>query len=126
MRGLRLALVVTVVALLLTDSAGAATVAQETLDRYFRIEYQVAQSATKPVLSGYIYNAHPGTPVERMQLAIEGLDAAGNVVGSSSTWVLGTVPPGNRAYFSTSVVPAASYRVQVLFFDWGSRGGSGN
>ena len=125
MRGLRLALVVTVVALL-TDSAGAATVAQETLDRYFRFEYQVAQSATKPVLRGYVYNANPGTPVERMQLSIEGLDAAGNVVGSSSTWVLGTVPPGNRAYFTTPVVPAASYRVQVLFFDWGSRGGSGN
>ena len=125
MRGLRLALVVTVVALL-TDSAGAATVAQETLDRYFRIEYQVAPSATKPVLSGYIYNANPGTPVERMQLSIEGLDATGKVVGTSSTWVLGTVPPGNRAYFTTPVVPAASYRVQVLFFDWGSRGGSGN
>jgi hypothetical protein len=39
--------------------------------------------------------------------------------------VLGGVPPGNRAYFSVRAVPAASYRVQVLFFDWGSRGGSG-
>jgi hypothetical protein len=60
-----------------------------------------------------------------MQLTIESLDASGNVVGKSSTWVLGNVPPGNRAYFSAAApVPAASYRVQVLSFDWGSRGGS--
>jgi hypothetical protein len=118
--------VVAAVALLATDSAVAANYAQETLDRYFRIEYQVAQSASRPVMSGYVYNTNPGTPAERMQLSIEGLDASGKVVGTSSTWVLGGVPPGNRAYFTTAVMPAASYRVQVLFFDWGSRGGSSN
>ena len=88
MRGARLAFVFAAVVLLATDSAGAANYAQETLDRYFRIEYQVAQSATHPVLSGYVYNMHPGNPAERMQLSIEGLDAAGKVVGTSSTWVL--------------------------------------
>ena len=59
-----------------------------------------------------------------MQVAVQSLDAAGNVVGTTSTWVLGGVPPGNRAYFTTHAVPANSYRVQVLFFDWGSRGTS--
>src|SRR5262249_20709214 len=79
----------------------------------------------RPVVSGYVYNLNPGTPAERMQLSIESLDASGNVVGQSSTWVLGNVPPGNRAYFTAAAaVPAASYRVQVLSFDWGSRGGS--
>jgi len=126
MRGARLALVLAAVVLLATDSAVAANYAQETLDRYFRIEYQVAQSASHPVVSGYVYNLHPGNPAERMQLSIEGLDAAGKVVGTSSTWVLGSVPAGNRAYFTTAVMPAASYRVQVLFFDWGGRGGSSN
>jgi hypothetical protein len=67
---------------------------------------------------------NPGVPVERMQVAVQSLDAAGNVVGTTSTWVLGGVPPGNRAYFTTHAVPANSYRVQVLFFDWGSRGTS--
>ena len=42
------------------------------------------------------------------------------------TGAFGNVPPGNRAYFSTHVAPAASYRVQVQSFDWGSRGGSSN
>ncbi|MGH7304108.1 MAG: hypothetical protein ACRELZ_12505 [Candidatus Rokuibacteriota bacterium] len=124
--GVRLASVVVLVAWIGAGEGMAANYAQETLDRYFRIEYEVTQKATRPVVSGYVYNLHPGTPAERMQLFIEGLDASGNVVGTTSTWVLGNVPPGNRAYFSARAMPAASYRVQVLAFDWGSRGGSSN
>jgi len=123
MRLVRLALVLVAVVPVATGRAAAANYAQESLDRYFRIEYQVEPSAARPVVSGYVYNMHPGLPADRMQLAIEALDASGKVVGTSSTWVLGNVPPGNRAYFSASVVPAASYRVQVLFFDWGKGGG---
>jgi len=107
-----------------TGRAAAANYAQESLDRYFRIEYQVEPSAARPVVSGYVYNMHPGLPADRMQLAIEALDASGNVVGTSSTWIFGGVPAGNRGYFSAPVVPAASYRVQVLFFDWGKGGGA--
>jgi hypothetical protein len=125
MREARLALAVAVVALLTSSNAAAATYAQESLDRYFRFEYDVTPSATRPVVSGYVYNMSPGVPVERMQVSVDSLDGAGNVVGTTSSWVLGGVPPGNRAYFSVRAVPAASYRVQVLFFDWGSRGGSG-
>ena len=127
MHGLRLALLIAAAAVLGAGHAAALNYAQETLDRYFRIEFEVAPSGTRPVVSGYVYNLNPGTPAERMQLSIESLDASGTVVGKSSTWVLGNVPPGNRAYFSASAaVPAASYRVQVLSFDWGSRGGSSN
>ncbi len=126
MRGVRLALMLAATVAIAAGSAAAANYAQETLDRYFRLEYQVTQSATRPVVSGYVYNLNPGTPAERMQLTIEALDGSGNVVATSSTWVLGNVPPGNRAYFSAPVAPAASYRVQVLSFDWGSRGGSTN
>src|SRR5215831_8972379 len=127
MRGARLALVIAVLAWMGAGSAAAASFAQETLDRYFRIEYDVGAKGGRSVISGYVYNLNPGTPAERMQLSIESLDASGNVVGQSSTWVLGNVPPGNRAYFTAAAaVPAASYRVQVLSFDWGSRGGSSN
>jgi hypothetical protein len=127
MHGARLALAVAMVALLTSsnNAAAAATYAQESLDRYFRFEYDVTPSATRPVVSGYVYNMNPGVPVERMQVSVDGLDSSGNVIGTTSSWVLGGVPPGNRAYFSVRAVPAASYRVQVLFFDWGSRGGSG-
>ena len=125
-RAVGLALAIAVMTSSGVADGATALYAQETLDRYFRIEHEVAQTATRPVVSGYVYNLNPGTPAERMQLSIEGLDASGNVVGTTSTWVLGNVPPGNRAYFSARAVPAASYRVQVLAFDWGSRGGSSN
>ena len=124
MRLVRLALVLVAVVPVATGRAAAANYAQESLDRYFRIEYQVEPSAARPVVSGYVYNMHPGLPVDRMQLAIEAIDASGKVVGISSTWIPGGVPAGNRSYFSASVVLAASYRVQVLFFDWGKGGGS--
>ena len=124
MRLVRLALVLVAVVPVATGRAAAANYAQESLDRYFRIEYQVEPSAARPVVSGYVYNMHPGLPADRMQLAIEALDASGKVVSTSSTWIVGGVPAGNRGYFSATVVPAASYRVQVLFFDWGKGGGA--
>ena len=123
MRAVCLGLALAAVVLIATGSALAANYTQETLDRYFRIEYQVEPRAAQPVVSGYVYNLHPGLPADRMQLAIDALDASGKVVGSSSTWILGGVPVGSRAYFAAPVVPAASYRVQVLFLDWGKCGG---
>jgi len=116
-------LVLATVVSIATGSATAANYTQETLDRYLRIEYEVEPSEAQPVVSGYVYNMHPGLPADRMQLAIDALDASGNVVSTSSTWILGGVPVGNRGYFSVPVVPAASYRVQVLFLDWGKGGG---
>src|SRR5215813_1836285 len=123
MRVACLVLMLTAVVSITTGRAAAANYTQETLDRYVRIEYQVEPRAAQPVVSGYVYNMHPNVPADRMQLAIEAVDASGNVIGTSSTWILGGVPAGNRGYFSAPVVPAASYRVQVLFFDWGKGGG---
>ena len=123
MRMLCLALVLAAVVSIVIGSAAAANYTQETLDRYLRIDYHVEPSAAQPVVSGYVYNMHPGAPADRMQLAIDALDASGKVVGSSSTWILGGVPISSRAYFTAPVVPAASYRVQVLFLDWGKCGG---
>jgi len=123
MRVACLALVFAAVVSIATGNAAAANYTQETLDRYLRIDYQVEPSAAQPVVSGYVYNLNPGLPADRMQLAIEALDASGNVVASSSTWILGGVPAGSRSYFSAPVVPAASYRVKVLFLDWGKGGG---
>ncbi len=123
MRVVCLMLVLTIVVSIATGTAAAANYTQETLDRYLRIEYQLEPSAAQPLVSGYVYNMHPGLPADRMQLAIDALDASGKVVGTSSTWILGGVPVGNRGYFSVPVVPAASYRVQVLFLDWGKGGG---
>ena len=126
MRGIRVALVLVVVSLIAAGSAAAANYAPQTLDRYFRIEFQVTTGSTRPEVAGYVYNLNPGLYAERMRLSIERLDAAGRVIGNTSTWLLGGVPAGNRGYFSAQVEPAASYRIQVQSFDWGGRGGASN
>jgi hypothetical protein len=122
MRGIGAAL--GLVAILLTASSSAAAVySQETLDQRFRIEFEVTPGQSRSVLSGYVYGLYSGLSASHMQLAIERLDAAGQVIGTSTTWVLGDVPPNNRAYFTTRVEPAASYRVRILSFDWVGRTG---
>jgi hypothetical protein len=108
MRGVCLALVFAAVVSIATGTAAAANYAQESLDRYFRIKYQEEANAARSVVSGYGYNMHPGLPVDRMQLDIEALDASGKVVGTSSTWIPGGVPAGNRSYFSASVISGPS------------------
>lgn len=107
----------------MTSAGVAAVFSEQTLDQRFRIEYQVTPDQSKPVLDGYIYNVYSGLSAAHMQLAIERLDASGNVIATSTTWVLGDVPPNNRAYFTTRVEPATSYRVRILSFDWIGRTG---
>ncbi len=115
------------VAAFLTGAAGvsAQVYAPQSLERYFRLEWQVTRSEKGPAIEGYVYNKAMRT-AERMRLQIEHLDASGGVVGRSTMWVLGGVPMDGRAYFRASVPDATSYRVQVLTFDWtGGGGGSG-
>src|SRR5881392_798115 len=115
------------VAALLTGAVGvsAQIYAPQSLERYFRLEWEVSHGKKGPAIEGYVYNKGP-RPAERMRLQIERLDASGRVVGSSTVWVLGGVPMDGRAYFSASVPDATGYRVQVLSFDWsGGGGGSG-
>ena len=114
------------VAALLTGAAGvsAQIYAPQTLERYFRLEWDVTRGRKGPVVEGYVYNTGP-LNAERMRLQIECLDASGRAFGSSTVWVLGLVPMDGRAYFRASVSDAASYRVQVLSFDWARSGGGG-
>ncbi len=83
-------------AALLTGAAGvsAQIYAPQTLERYFRLEWDVTRGRKGPVVEGYVYNT-------------------------------GWVPMDGRAYFRASVSDAASYRVQVLTFDWVRSGGGG-
>jgi hypothetical protein len=111
---------------LLLGGAAAASdqiFAPETLDRYFRVEWQVAHNRTGPMIEGYVYN-QAVQAAERMRLQIDRLDAC-VVAGHSTVWVLGDIPKNGRAYFRASVPEAASYHVQVLAFDWTCSDGGG-
>jgi hypothetical protein len=98
--------------------------APETLQRYFRVEWQPTQNRRGAAIEGYLYNTSYRT-AQRVSLRIERVDASGGVVGSSTIWIPGEIPMTDRVFFSASVPTAASYRVQVLSFDWSCQGGSG-
>jgi hypothetical protein len=112
--------------LLLAGSAAASAqiFTPQTLDRYFRVEWQLTRNRTGPTIDGYVYN-QAVQAAERMRLQIDRLDASGGVVGHSTVWVLGDIPKNGRAYFRASVPEATSYRVQVLAFDWNCSDGGG-
>ena len=99
--------------------------APETIAQDFRVEWQAGQNRKGPVVEGYVYNLAMRT-AEHMRLKIDQLDAAGNVVGSTTAVVLGTVPNDGRAYFTASVPRAASYRVQPYSWDWTGGGAVGS
>jgi hypothetical protein len=91
--------------------------AQVTLDRYFRVDWEPPSDAPAPVIAGSVTNLGRG-PAQRMQLAIERLDASGTVVGTSSVWVPGVIQASQRSYFTARVPAAAGYRVRIVAFDW--------
>jgi hypothetical protein len=93
------------------------------LDHYFRLEWQALPSPRGQVIEGYVYNVS-NLYADRMQLSVEELDASGKVIGTTGTWVLGGVPPNNRTWFRVRVPQAATYRVEILSFDWIGRGGA--
>jgi len=98
--------------------------APETTDRYFKVEFEVIQKRKGPEVEGYVYN-RGRQAAQRVLLQIQRVDASGAVVGKSTVWLPGEVPMESRAYFSAAVPDAASYRVQVLSYDWACQGGGG-
>ena len=124
MRMLKIAAVVIAPLLLLPSTAlPRSTYAPATLDYYFTLDWKVVDSPKGPVIEGFVYNRY-NVRTDRMQLSIDQLDTAGQVVGTTSTWVIGGVPPNNRTWFTTHVPRAASYKVEISSFEWVNRGGA--
>ncbi len=87
-------------------------------EQYFRIEWTVGSGGG--VVSGYVYNSR-GLRARNVWLSIQGDDASGSVVSTTSHYV-GEIPADNRSYFEASVpAGAVAYRVRVLLFDWFTR-----
>jgi len=114
---LMLAAAVTGAALSPGESLAGPIWAQETLDRYFRLDWESTSDAPAPVIAGSVTNLGRG-PAQRMQLAVERLDASGAVVGTSAIWVPGVIQASQRSYFTARVPAAAGYRVRIVAFDW--------
>jgi hypothetical protein len=109
-------LTVAALVLLAVPPAGAQT-SGATQDRFFRIEWKPYPLArATPSIEGYVHN-DDRYRVGGVRLKVEGLDAAGTVVGETQGWVYGNIPSGGKTYF---VVPAprgaASYRISVVSY----------
>ena len=91
-------------------------------DRYLRVESQAGHGRRGPVVSGYVYNL-TGYHFERVRLAIEAVDATGQVTGSTVGYVSGVVPANGRAYFEVPAgTTSGSYRARVTSFEPVGRG----
>ena len=103
----------------LLPAAGAAgpLYADATLAEYFHLRWEATPGARGPALTGHVENIS-NLPFERIQLLVERLNASGAVTGRSTLWVLGLLPAHQRAYFTTPVSAAPSYRVTIASFDW--------
>ncbi len=75
----------TVALLLAGATSGPAQLlyAPETMERYFKVEFEVTRGRTGPAVEGYIYNRANQT-AQRVRLQVQRVDAAGAVVGSSA------------------------------------------
>jgi hypothetical protein len=123
MRMVKAATVLALLFVLASTALARSTYAPGSLDPYFSIDWKIVPGPRGENIEGFVYN-RSNQPTDRMQLSIEALDGAGQIIGRSGTWVLGGVPPNNRTWFTTPVPAygAASYRIEIQSFDWVGRG----
>ena len=84
-------------------------------ERYFTITSETAPGGGR--VTGTIVNEW-GFAARRIQLLVEGLDAAGQVTGQSVVWLGHDLPPGGRGYFDVRAPAGTRHRVSVFAFDW--------
>jgi len=114
-------------ALLICAGAAIAQVHTRSVDGDLRVEGSGAEDRRgRPIVSGYVYNQRAGSYAVSVRLLVEALDGAGQVVGSTTGYVLGEVPPSNRSYFEIKApAKAASYRITIASFTWRAYGAGG-
>jgi hypothetical protein len=103
------------IVLFLSVSAWAQSPDQPTTSS-FRVSWHPSTGAPIPTIEGQV--ANPSTAwVTDVRLRVEGLDAAGQAVGTTFTSTLGDILPGGEAPFLVEPVPGAvDYRISVASF----------
>ena len=114
--------VIGIMALVTLGLGGTRAAALSATSGAFRLEWETTQRNGRTVVSGYVHNEHE-MRAENVRLLVEGLDAGNTPVTKKITYVTGTIPNRDRAYFEATVPAAASYRVTIESFD---RAGCGN
>lgn len=87
-------------------------------DQYFHVECSTATGRDgHPRLKGYVYNDYE-EPAVKVHLRIHELDSTGREIAARLEPVDDTVPAKGRAYFDVPAPAGASYRVDVVSFEF--------
>jgi hypothetical protein len=113
-------------ALLIPGPVGA-QISGRALAPDLRVEWSAGEDRRgRVVVGGYVYNDRAGSYATGVRLRVEALDASGQMVDSTTGYVLGDVPPSNRSYFEVKVpAEAAAFRVAVQSYAWRGYGAGG-
>jgi len=87
-------------------------------DLYFRVESTPSTGRDgRPRLTGYVYNDYE-EPAANVTIRIEPVDLLGRSEGDVVKPIDETVPAKGRAYFDVPVPEGATYRVNVVSFEF--------
>jgi hypothetical protein len=86
-------------------------------ERFFKITWQPGERHGQPIVTGRIENTY-GEAAARVQLLVEGLGDAGQVLDRKIVWLGDDIPGFGDAYFEVPVAKAPHYRVGVFAYDW--------
>lgn len=87
-------------------------------ERWFRVQWQLAERGGRPVVQGSVRNESPYT-MTAVQLLVEALDASGRVVAQQVAWAAsGSLEPFSRTWFDVRApATAPQYRVRIYSFE---------
>ena len=93
-------------------------------ERYFRLEWQTADTNGHVAVHGAIRNEFGLGPARKIRLLVDSLDGTGTVTAQTLAYVPFDLPLGSGSYFEARVpARAASYRVTVFQWEWIQAGG---
>ena len=86
-------------------------------EHWLGLEWTAQAQPNGQSIDGYVVNKY-GAAIYQVRLLAQALDARGEVVSQNISWVQGTVPAMQRAYFKVPELPQADrYRVSVWAFE---------
>src|SRR5213592_3215359 len=112
------ALATTLIMLATTGTALAQSFGTSPDDRTFQVTWNAATTrGGQPAIEGYVANK-TGYSYRFIVLAVDGTDAAGRPLPTTTFYVNGEVSAGDRIYFKNAVPQAgANYRVTVRSYE---------
>jgi hypothetical protein len=84
--------------------------------RIFTLEWQAEQRGDRQVIAGYVTNVS-NYQIENVQLLLEGVDGAGQVLDQRVVRVRGDMGGGSRMFFEFPMSSAPAYRVEIFSYD---------